>query len=62
MRCRVALIALCLGAGLAAARAQTTGPVATAVDDVVLRGLDANERATLRSLLQKVVTSREPTG
>ena len=36
--------------------------VAVAVDDVVLRGLDEEERATLRHLLQKVVTSREPKG
>ena len=36
--------------------------VAMAVDDVVLRGLDEEERATLRHLLQKVVTSREPKG
>ena len=36
--------------------------VAMAVDEVVLRGLDEEERATLRHLLQKVVTSRQPKG
>jgi len=34
--------------------------VAIAVDEIVLRDLDDDEQATLRRLLQTVVTSREP--
>ena len=36
--------------------------VARAVDDAVLRGLDDDERTTLRALLHKVVESQEPRG